>query len=136
MTTGCGTTKELTDSPCINCGACAIVCPTGALMKADSSFGRIAQWAVPSTCAFCGVGCGLLSNLKNGKLVSTSPDLEDKTSSRYLCVRSQFGDDFAMGAPKYPDATEPLIIADGGGSNGSHSRLRLSELKDLSRHDS
>jgi len=41
-----------------------------------------------------------------------------------------------MGAPKYPDATEPLIIADGGGSNGSRSRLRLGELKDLFRHDS
>ena len=28
-----------------------------------------------------------------------------------------------MGAPKYPDATELLIMADGGGSNGNRSRL-------------
>lgn len=36
-----------------------------------------------------------------------------------------------MGAKRYPDATELLIIADGGGSNGSRSRLWKVALQDL-----
>ena len=102
--------KELTDSPCIYCGACAIVCPTGALMKADSTFGRIAQWTVPSTCTYCGVGCGLFLNLKHGKLINASPDLDDKASSGYLCVRGQFGYDFATSKERL---TTPLVRRQG-----------------------
>lgn len=36
-----------------------------------------------------------------------------------------------MGAQRYPDATELLITADGGGSNGSRSRLWKLTLQDL-----
>lgn len=102
--------KELTDSPCIFCGACAIVCPTGALIKADVTFGRIAHHTVPSTCTYCGVGCGLFLNLKHGKLINASPDLEDKASSGYLCVRGQFGYDFATSKERL---TAPLIRVGG-----------------------
>jgi formate dehydrogenase alpha subunit len=86
---------DLTDSPCIFCGACAIVCPTGALIKADVTFGRIPEYGVPTTCAYCGVGCGLFLNVKGGRIISASPDLEDPASSGYLCVRGQFGYDYA-----------------------------------------
>jgi predicted molibdopterin-dependent oxidoreductase YjgC len=87
--------RHLTDSPCIFCGACAIVCPTGALMKADVTFGRIPEYGVPSTCSYCGVGCGLFLNVKGGRLISASPDVDDPASSGYLCVRGQFGYDYA-----------------------------------------
>jgi predicted molibdopterin-dependent oxidoreductase YjgC len=50
---------------------------------------------VPSTCSYCGVGCGLFLNVKGGRLISASPDLEDEASSGYLCVRGQFGYDYA-----------------------------------------
>jgi predicted molibdopterin-dependent oxidoreductase YjgC len=86
---------HLTDSPCIFCGACAIVCPTGALMKADVTFGRIPEYGVPTTCAHCGVGCGQFLNVRGGRLISASPDLEDQASSGYLCVRGQFAYDYA-----------------------------------------
>jgi formate dehydrogenase alpha subunit len=86
--------RQLTESPCIYCGACAIVCPTGALMKADVTFGRIPEYGVPTTCAYCGVGCSLFLNVKGGRLISASPDVEDKASSGYLCVRGQFGYDY------------------------------------------
>ena len=36
-----------------------------------------------------------------------------------------------MGSPLYPDAKEPLITADGGGSNGSRVRLWKLELQNL-----
>jgi predicted molibdopterin-dependent oxidoreductase YjgC len=85
---------HLTESPCIFCGACAIVCPTGALMKADVTFGRIPEYGVPTTCAHCGVGCGQFLNVKGGRLISASPDLDDAASSGYLCVRGQFGYDY------------------------------------------
>lgn len=87
--------RQLTESPCIYCGACAIVCPTGALMKADVTFGRIPEYGVPTACAYCGVGCSLFLNVKGGRLISASPDLEDRASSGYLCVRGQFGYDYA-----------------------------------------
>lgn len=86
--------RHLTESPCIFCGACAIVCPTGALMKADVTFGRIPEIGVPTTCSYCGVGCGLFLNLKGGRLISASPDVDDPASSGYLCVRGQFGYDY------------------------------------------
>jgi predicted molibdopterin-dependent oxidoreductase YjgC len=86
---------NLTESPCIFCGACAIVCPTGALMKADVTFGRIPEYGVPTTCAHCGVGCGQFLNVKGGRLISVSPDVDDKASSGYLCVRGQFAYDYA-----------------------------------------
>lgn len=86
--------RKLTESPCIFCGACAIVCPTGALIKADVTFGRIPEFGVPTTCAYCGVGCGHFLNVKGGRLISASPDLEDPASSGYLCVRGQFGYDY------------------------------------------
>src|SRR5579883_3286118 len=88
--------RQLTESPCIYCGACAIVCPTGALMKADVTFGRIPEYGVPTTCSYCGVGCSLFLNVKGGRLISASPDLEDKASSGYLCVRGQFGYDYTL----------------------------------------
>ena len=34
-----------------------------------------------------------------------------------------------MGRPRYPEATRLLITADGGGNNGSHSRLWKFELQ-------
>jgi len=86
--------RQLTESPCIYCGACAIVCPTGALMKADVTFGRIPEYGVPTTCSFCGVGCGLFLNVKGGRLMSASPDLDDPASAGYLCVRGQFAYDY------------------------------------------
>ena len=86
--------RKLTDSPCIYCGACAVVCPTGALMKADVTFGRIPEYGVPTTCSHCGVGCSLFLNVKGGRLISASPDVEDKASAGYLCVRGQFGYDY------------------------------------------
>ncbi|HEX5418095.1 MAG TPA: molybdopterin-dependent oxidoreductase, partial [Chloroflexota bacterium] len=86
--------RELTESPCIYCGACAIVCPTGALMKADVTFGRIPEYGVPTTCAHCSVGCGEFLNVRGGRLISASPDVDDKASSGYLCVRGQFGYDY------------------------------------------
>ena len=36
-----------------------------------------------------------------------------------------------MGRPRYPEATRLLITADGGGSNGSHSRLWKFELQEF-----
>ena len=86
--------RELTDSTCIYCGACAIVCPTGALMKADVTFGRIPEYGVPTTCAHCSVGCSEFVNVRGGRLISASPDVDDKASSGYLCVRGQFGYDY------------------------------------------
>lgn len=88
--------RQLTESPCIYCGACAIVCPTGALMKADVTFGRIPEYGVATTCAYCGVGCRQFLNLKGGRLISASPDLDDPASSGYLCVRGQFAYDYAL----------------------------------------
>jgi len=86
--------RELTDSPCIFCGACAIVCPTGALMKADVTFGRIPEYGVATTCSYCSVGCSEFQNVRAGRLISASPDVDDKASSGYLCVRGQFGYDY------------------------------------------
>lgn len=102
--------KELTESPCIYCGACAEICPTGALVKTDVAYGRTAEATVPSVCAHCGLGCGMFYNLRHGangdRIVNVSGDWEDPASGGYTCVRGTFGYEFVASRDRL---TTPLV---------------------------
>lgn len=99
----------LGDSNCVFCGECIASCPTGALTEKQSRFkGR--PWEtekVVTTCTYCGVGCQLELNVKDGKVIKVTSDEDIPGPNRgSLCVKGRFGYDFIH----HPDRlTTPLI---------------------------
>jgi formate dehydrogenase alpha subunit len=86
----------LTETNCEFCGQCALVCPTGAIMKLDSRHGRIPEQSVATTCGYCGVGCGLQLNLRDGQLINVLPQEENPVNAGQLCVKGHFGYDAVL----------------------------------------
>src|SRR5246127_2050064 len=66
------------DSECVSCGACIESCPTGALMEKSVIALGPSERAVGTTCAYCGVGCGLTAELRGDgadtEVVRMTPD--------------------------------------------------------------
>jgi predicted molibdopterin-dependent oxidoreductase YjgC len=84
----------LVDSTCEFCGGCIDTCPTGALSERKS--GLVQEDAkVRSTCTYCGVGCQVDLNVKDGKVVRvTSPPPGTTVNDGNLCVKGRFAYDF------------------------------------------
>jgi predicted molibdopterin-dependent oxidoreductase YjgC len=99
----------LKDSNCVHCGECVQACPTGALTYKQARFkGR--PWElkkVVSTCAYCGVGCQLELNVKDGEVVriTSSADIPGPNKGS-LCVKGRFGMDFI----NHPDRLKTPLI--------------------------
>lgn len=98
-------------SDCVFCGNCVAVCPTGALQE-KALRSRVRPWEVKkvsTTCPYCGTGCSLDLNVKDGKVVGiTSGD--GIVNGRALCVKGRFG----FGFIHHPDRLKtPLIKKDG-----------------------
>lgn len=79
---------------CEYCGNCLTVCPVGAIM---SRLHRHAyrQWQmeeeIKSVCAYCGVGCSMMLQVRENKLVRTLPKPEVGINKGILCARGRFG---------------------------------------------
>lgn len=83
-------------STCVFCGQCVGVCPTGALMDKSRRFqGR--EWElkkVRTICSFCGVGCNIELNVKDGKVVNVSSWKDSPVNKGSLCVKGRYGFDY------------------------------------------
>lgn len=104
---------ELKDSQnCEFCGQCAQVCPTGAIMKADSlSPFNIVHASVATVCPYCPTGCALLLNLNQGRIINTWPNTQSLANGESLCVKGHFGYDFVH----HPDRLTAPVVRQGGG---------------------
>jgi formate dehydrogenase major subunit len=80
-------------STCVSCGECVQACPTGALMPADAAARVIPDRQVESVCPYCGVGCQITYNLKNGRIVAVNGRDGPANHSR-LCVKGRYGFDY------------------------------------------
>lgn len=101
----------LQDSPCVFCGNCITVCPTGAL-TAKPSRGLARTWEREKTltvCPYCGVGCAIYLETKNGRVVGVEP-ANGPANENLLCVKGRFGWDFIQHQDRL---TDPLIRKDG-----------------------
>ncbi len=96
------------ETSCVFCGNCVSVCPVGALSpKAGRFQGR--EWEfqrVPTTCSYCGVGCTLILNVKDNKVLKVTSDKDVGVNRGWTCVKGRFGFDYVHSPDRL---TEPLI---------------------------
>jgi len=98
----------LGESDCVFCGSCISVCPVGALTpKQMLGTGRVWEMRkVRTICPYCGTGCTIELNVKDGKVVGITSTPEGTVNGRALCVKGRFGYNFIH----HPDRlTAPLI---------------------------
>jgi formate dehydrogenase alpha subunit len=84
----------LENSECTFCGTCVALCPTGALTEKDKTYRGTTQTVVQTICPFCGCGCSICLEIKDGRVVRTMPGKESSLYKGTLCVRGSYGCDF------------------------------------------
>lgn len=94
----------LGDSPCVYCGNCVAVCPTGALMgrteyemRQEGRWDQSRQSQVDTICPYCGVGCQLRLHVQDNRIVKVSSDRSHPVTGGFLCVKGRFGYEFIHG---------------------------------------
>ena len=80
------------ESTCVSCGTCVQVCPTGALIDRVSAYqGRQTDVErIKSTCAGCSVGCGIVLNVRDNRLVRIEGDWDAPVNQGVLCEVGRF----------------------------------------------
>lgn len=96
----------LEDSECTFCGTCVALCPTGALMEKDRTYGGTIKARTETTCPFCGCGCSICLEVKDNQIVRVTPGREDSVNRGALCAKGSYGCDFVNSPDRL---TKPLV---------------------------
>lgn len=101
---------SLGDSECVFCGECVRLCPVGALSEKEprSGYGQGAVRKVRTTCPYCGVGCQMDLNVRQGRIdkVTTPRMGAPPPNHGSLCVKGRFGCDFI----NHPDRLSRALL--------------------------
>jgi formate dehydrogenase major subunit len=85
-----GMDENFLDSECVSCGACVQACPTATLMeKSVLEIGQ-PEHSVVTTCAYCGVGCTFMAEMRGADLVRMVPYKDGKANHGHSCVKGRF----------------------------------------------
>ncbi|MES9939263.1 MAG: formate dehydrogenase subunit alpha [Candidatus Thiodiazotropha sp. 6PLUC2] len=96
-------------SECVSCGACVNACPTATLIDKRVVEHGLAEHSISTTCAYCGVGCGLEAEMQGDQVVRMTPSKSTQANEGHACVKGRF----AWGYATHPDRiTQPMIRAD------------------------
>src|SRR6266581_4653752 len=101
-----GQMQPFMESECVSCGACVQACPTATLM--EKSLYQLGQpdRTVLTTCAYCGVGCSFVAEMKGNTVVRMVPNKDGHANHGHSCVKGRF----AFGYTTHPDRiTKPMI---------------------------
>ncbi|MFO1504683.1 MAG: formate dehydrogenase subunit alpha [Steroidobacteraceae bacterium] len=96
------------DSECVSCGACVENCPTGALTEKSMQQVGAPTETVKTTCAYCGVGCSFVAEVKEQQVVRMVPDRDGGANHGHACVKGRFAYGYATHADRI---TKPMIRA-------------------------
>jgi len=101
-----GYDAPLPESPCVYCGNCVAVCPTGALMgrkewdlRNENAWKPEEQTIEDTICPYCGVGCGLRVTAQDERVVKVESPRDHPVTRGFLCVKGRFGYDFVNRRP-------------------------------------
>jgi formate dehydrogenase major subunit len=103
---------EFGDSPCVACGACVDVCPTGAVSDRDrlaSASGAVE--VTRSVCGYCGVGCRIEIESAGGRVRTVRGVPDAKVNHGHLCVKGRY----AHAWHHAPDRLVKPLLRDGDG---------------------
>jgi len=96
-----GFDAPLAETPCVYCGNCVAVCPTGALMgRTEWDMRNRGDWRPDdqtrqdTICPYCGVGCGLRVTTQDAQVVKVESPRDHPVTRGFLCVKGRFGYDF------------------------------------------
>ncbi|MFC2161920.1 molybdopterin-dependent oxidoreductase, partial [Acidobacteriota bacterium] len=92
--------KTLAEAGCQFCGACVDTCPTGALTERALKYETLRDGESKTICPFCGIGCVLDVDLKNGKILGTRPANGDSLNRGQACVKGRFISKDVIYSPK------------------------------------
>jgi len=124
--------KPLQETTCVSCGRCISVCPVGALTE-KSRIGKGREWElekVKTICPYCGCGCTVELNIKNGRLIKVTTPSNDTVNSSNLCVKGKFGLHFINHEERL---TSPLIKRNGTFEEASWDEALSIVIENLDR---
>lgn len=84
------------DSECVSCGACVQACPTATLQEKSVIELGVPSRKVKTTCAYCGVGCSFVAELRGDEVVRMVPDKQGGANAGHSCVKGRFAWGYAQ----------------------------------------
>jgi formate dehydrogenase alpha subunit len=99
------------ETACVSCGACAAVCPTGAISDIDRlrAAALAEERTVRTTCSYCGVGCQLLAHVAADDVVRID-GAPSRVNHGQLCVKGRYAHAFTRHRDRL---TTPLLRQNG-----------------------
>ena len=98
--------ENFLDSECVSCGACVQACPTATLMEKSIVENGQPEHGVVTTCAYCGVGCSFIAEMKGDQVVRMTPYKDGQANHGHSCVKGRFAWGYASHRER---VMEPLI---------------------------
>lgn len=95
-----GADTGLLEARCESCGTCVAYCPTGALDDRMSVGLGKAERVVTTTCSYCGVGCQLNLNVREGRIIRVTTSQESPPNGLQACVKGRYGYEFVHHADR------------------------------------
>ena len=100
--------EDFMGSECVSCGACVNACPTATLSEKSVIEAGQADHGVTTTCAYCGVGCSFVAEVKGDQVVRMTPAKTGRANEGHACVKGRFAWGYATHGDRL---TKPMIRA-------------------------